>query len=135
MNLLQLDKTIQTQSLEELYSRKAELSKFEEALIHREKLITLREKFLAIRIKRAKIKAAGSSRTASKLRASYELLQKNNLIAEKIKNESVAKTILTQTQLRETNERLVVTSIHAQIMSEAAHAAAEKLAHMAEHDT
>lgn len=134
LNLLQLDKTIQTQSLEELYSRKAELIKFEEELIHKEKLITLREKFLDIRIKRAKIKAAGSSRTASKLRASYELLQKNNLIAQKIKNESEAETILTQTQLRETNERLVVTSLHAQIMSEAAQTASEKLAHMAKHD-
>lgn len=40
----------------------------------------------------------------------------------------------TQAQLREVNERLVISSIHAQRMTEVAELASEKMSHMAQHD-
>ena len=45
-----------------------------------------------------------------------------------------ALSALTETQLREVNERLVVATVHAQTMTEAAEQATAQMSHMAEHD-
>ena len=45
-----------------------------------------------------------------------------------------ALSALTETQLREINERLVVATVHAQTMTEAAEQATAQMSHMAEHD-
>jgi len=69
-------------------------------------------------------------------RRERELLQRENTLRpqEDALRTKVEQDAQAQSQLREANERLVIATVHAQVMAEAAEGAAAQLSHMASHD-
>ena len=72
--------------------------------------------------------------TADLRQATADLRQEAADLREEDANEKATLAANTHAQLLEVNERLVVTTIHAQSMTEAAELATEQMSHMAEHD-
>ncbi len=86
-----------------LAEREASLIASQQAILLREKELSLREAMLSAQVETENAKAALN--------------------------------ILNQAQLREANERLVVSAVHAQKMAEVAESAAAQISHMAQHDS
>jgi diguanylate cyclase (GGDEF)-like protein len=72
--------------------------------------------------------------TADLREETADLREETADLREEDANVKATLTANTQAQLREVNERLLVTTIHAQTMTEAAELATEQMSHMAEHD-
>jgi diguanylate cyclase len=95
----------------------------EEAADLREEAADLREEAADLREEAAELREGGSKRREKALRAQEESARRH-----------AAGSARSQAQLREANERLVVASIRAQTMTEAAELAAARMSYMAEHD-
>ncbi|HYN54886.1 MAG TPA: EAL domain-containing protein [Methylotenera sp.] len=79
--------------------------------------------------------AISASEQIMMLREKALSLRENNLLAQtEAATSHAVLNALNQNQLQEANERLVVSSIHAQQMTEAAELATAQISHMAEHD-
>lgn len=90
------------------------------------------EDFQTLREREAALLAAEQAVRAREVEV--ELREKVLRIQEEAEHSESKSGARNDTQLREANERLVVATIHAQTMTEAAEGAAARMAYMAEHD-
>jgi diguanylate cyclase (GGDEF)-like protein len=106
-----------------LGEREAWIAVHEKAVLRREKAAGLREDDASLREEDSDLREEAVKLDEKTLRAGRK--------AKKVK---AARTAITETMLREANEQLIVASIHAQTMTDAAEQATRQMTHLAEHD-
>lgn len=117
-----------------LVEREAAVFTHEQAVLSREEAASLREEGAALREEGAGQREEGAKRReegASQREEAADLREKVTELNAKAKD---VRSSRTEAELREANENLVVATVRAQTMTDAAEQTAAQMTHMAEHD-